>query len=74
MPIPMLLVAVLLAAVTPLRAEVTRIDNMALERLRARGVPVVDIRTPEEWRATGVIKGSHLLTFFDAQGSYDLRA
>ena len=39
-----------------------------------RGVPVIDIRTPEEWRDTGIIEGSHLLTFFDAQGRYDVRA
>ena len=24
---------------------------------------VVDIRTPDEWRRTGTIEGSHLLTF-----------
>ena len=69
-----LLIAVLLAGVTPLRAEVTLVDNPALERLRQRGVPVIDIRTPEEWRETGVIEGSHLLTFFDAKGRYDARA
>ena len=69
-----LLIAVLLAGVTPLRAEVTLVDNPALERLMQRGVPVIDIRTPEEWRETGVIEGSHLLTFFDAKGRYDARA
>ena len=65
---------VLLAGSTPLRAEVTLLDNAALERLLERGVPVIDIRTPEEWRETGVIEGSHLLTFFDAQGRFDFRA
>ena len=39
-----------------------------------RGVPVIDIRTPREWRETGIIEGSLLLTFFDAQGRYDIRA
>ena len=39
-----------------------------------RGVPVIDIRTPEEWSETGVLEGSRLLTFFDAQGRYDVRA
>ena len=69
-----LLIAVLLAGVTPLRAEVTLVDNPALERLMQRGVPVIDIRTAEEWRETGIIEGSHLLTFFDANGRYDARA
>lgn len=74
MPKSILLVVVLLAGIVPLRAEVTLVDNVALERLIRRGVPVIDIRTPEEWRATGIIEGSHLLTFFDANGSYDFRA
>ena len=74
MPKSILLVVVLLAGIVPLRAEVTLVDNAALERLIRRGVPVIDIRTPEEWRATGIIEGSHLLTFFDANGSYDFRA
>ena len=74
MPALVLLVAALLAASTPLRADVTPVDNAALERLMQRGVPVIDIRTPAEWRETGIIEGSRLLTFFDAQGRYDVRA
>ena len=74
MPRSMFFVAMLLAGIAPLRADVTHVDNAALERLLQRGVPIIDIRTPEEWRATGIIEGSHLLTFFDAQGSYDFRA
>ena len=68
------LLVVLLAGITSPRAEVTHVDSAALERLLERGVPVIDIRTPEEWRETGVIEGSHLLTFFDARGRYDTRA
>ena len=33
---------------------------------------MVDIRRAEEWRQTGVIEGSHLLTFFDKKGNYNL--
>ena len=72
--LPMFLGVMLLAWIVPLRAEITLVDSAALERLLERGVPVIDIRTPEEWRETGVIEGSHLLTFFDAQGRYDFRA
>ena len=74
MPRSMFFVAVLLAGIAPLRADVAHVDNAALVRLLQRGVPIIDIRTPEEWRATGIIEGSHLLTFFDAQGNYDFRA
>ncbi len=38
-------------------------DELAAE---AEGTIVVDIRRPSEWRTTGVIEGSHLLTFPDA--------
>ena len=74
MPRAILLVTAILATAAPLRADVTLVDNAALERLMQRGVPVIDVRTPEEWRTTGIIEGSHLLTFFDAQGNYDVRA
>ena len=70
----MILTVALLASSAPLRAEVAHVDSATLERLLEAGVPVVDIRTPEEWEATGIIEGSHLLTFFDAQGNYDARA
>ena len=71
---PILLITVLLAAVAPSRAEVVRIDSAELARLVAEDVTVVDIRRPDEWRRTGVIEGSHLMTFFDAGGKYDLKA
>lgn len=50
-------------------AEVIDIDNAELARLTAKGVPLIDIRTAGEWKSTGVIAGSRLLTFFDAQGN-----
>ena len=56
----------------PLHADVIQVDSAGLERLRAEGVAVIDVRRPEEWRETGVIEGSHLLTFFDKKGRYDL--
>ena len=50
------------------QAEVVPIDNATLAQLMAKGVPLVDIRTEGEWRATGVIAGSRTLTFFDDRG------
>lgn len=46
-------------------------SNLSNDELKAKiaaGVPVVDIRLPEEWKQTGVVPGSHLLTFFDRRG------
>jgi len=67
-----LVVAALLVASAPVRAEVTNVDVAGLEQLRERGVPVIGLRTPEEWSHTGVIAGSHLVTFADAGGRYDV--
>lgn len=53
----------------PVHAEVINIDNAELARLTAKGVPVIDIRTVGEWKSTGVIPGSKLLTFFDEKGN-----
>lgn len=54
-------------------AEVINIDNAELVRLQAKGVTVIDVRTQEEWRDTGVIKGARLMTF-SASGSFDKAA
>lgn len=53
------------------QAAVINIDNAELSRLAASGVVVVDIRTEPEWKATGVIAGSKLLTFVDEKGRVD---
>jgi rhodanese-related sulfurtransferase len=66
-----MLLILLIGLVQPATAEVIDIDNQQLKNLMARGVPVVDVRTPQEWRETGLVDGSHGLTFFDAQGRYD---
>lgn len=58
---------------TSVFAEVINIDNAELVRLQAKGVTVIDVRTQEEWRDTGVIKGARLMTF-SASGSFDKAA
>lgn len=49
-------------------AVVIDIENDELNKLIAAGVPLIDIRTAPEWQQTGIVPGSHLLTFFDLQG------
>jgi rhodanese-related sulfurtransferase len=46
----------------------TDIDNQQLQKLQAQGIPVYDVRRADEWAQTGVIKGSHKLTFIDDKG------
>jgi rhodanese-related sulfurtransferase len=47
------------------------IDNAELQRLLERKVKIVDIRRVEEWKQTGVVSGSELITAFDAQGNFN---
>ncbi len=35
-------------------------------------IPIVDIRTPGEWKQTGLLKGAIPIMFFDPQGKYNL--
>ena len=49
----------------------TNVDNAALKVLVDDGVKIVDVRRPDEWRTTGVIPGSALLTAFDANGRFN---
>lgn len=52
-------------------AEVVTIEVDQLEPLLAKGIPIVDVRTASEWQQSGILKGSHPLTYFDEQGRSD---
>ena len=53
-------------------AQMIETTTQELEALIEQEVPVIDVRTPGEWRTTGIIPGSHLLTFFDERGNYNV--
>lgn len=42
----------------------TNIGNDKLKQLLAKGVKIYDIRRAEEWKSTGIVEGSKMLTFF----------
>jgi len=44
------------------------IDNKQLKTLLEQGTPIFDVRRPDEWRQTGVINNSKLLTLVNANG------
>ncbi len=70
-----LLATALLALLSlAVRADVIDIDNAQLAKMLKDGATVVDVRTEPEWQDTGVVKGAHLMTFFDAQGHADAPA
>ncbi|TXG87485.1 MAG: rhodanese-like domain-containing protein [Rhodocyclaceae bacterium] len=64
----------LLATTLSARAEVVDITNAELARLAISGVPVIDIRTEGEWKETGIVPGSRLITLFDEKGRADAPA
>ncbi len=70
----LLIVAATFGVVPAAVAEINHVDHETLELLVDQGVPVIDIRTPQEWAATGVIEGSHTLMFFDQRNQFDLDA
>jgi rhodanese-related sulfurtransferase len=37
-------------------------------------IKIIDIRTPSEWKTTGLVKGSIPIMFFDEQGNYNVEA
>ena len=46
-------------------AEIAEVDAKGLEALMASGVTVIDVRTPGEWKQTGIVEGSIPIMFFD---------
>lgn len=54
-------------------ADFSGISAEELKTLQKQNAPVIDIRTPGEWRETGVIPGAHKIMFFDERGNYDVQ-
>lgn len=48
-------------------------DQPLTMALYKTGIKIIDIRTEQEWKQTGIVKGSDTLTFFDAQGRYNVK-
>lgn len=42
------------------------------KELLESGTPIVDIRTPGEWKQTGLLKGAIPIMFFDERGGYNI--
>jgi rhodanese-related sulfurtransferase len=52
----------------PTGTGIINVSNDQLQALLDKGVTLVDIRRPEEWKQTGVVPGSKKLTFFSGNG------
>jgi len=54
-------------------ADFQSISAEKMINLQKKGAPVIDIRTPGEWKETGVIPGSTKIMFFDERGKYNIQ-
>jgi len=64
-------VLLLLISITSIFAELKH--EWATPAFANKGIKIIDIRTPPEWRETGVVKGSYEIMFFDEKGAYDIQ-
>ena len=53
-----------------LMAELTQV--WATPKFADKGMKIIDIRTPAEWKETGIVKDSYTIMFFDEQGDFNL--
>jgi len=58
----------LLVSLTALMAELQHV--WATPAFAQKNIKIIDIRTPAEWKETGIVKGSYTLMFFDEQGNF----
>lgn len=70
----LLLCGLLSLTESALASGLVGVTSDELQSMLEKGAIVVDVRTPKEWAATGIIAGSHLLTYFDESGQYDQNA
>ena len=62
----------LLILATSLMAELK--NEYLSQKLIDSKIPIVDIRTPGEWKETGIVKNSIPIMFFNEEGGYDVNA
>ena len=62
----------LLLLISSLYAELT--NEYLSQKLLDSKIPIIDIRTPGEWRETGIIKDSIPIMFFNERGGYNMDA
>ena len=64
------IILLLLITVVSIFATVT--DEQVSKKHVDSTTPIIDIRTPSEWKQTGLLKAAIPIMFFDARGNYDV--
>ena len=60
----------LLITLSSLMAELTQV--WATPQFVEKKMKIIDIRTPAEWRETGIVEGSYTIMFFDEKGNFNV--
>ena len=60
----------LLFTVSSLMAELTQV--WATPQFVEKKMKIIDIRTPAEWKETGIVEGSYTIMFFDEKGNFNV--
>lgn len=66
--------SLLLTASSAADAYKGEVNRYTLPELQAQGALVIDVRTPAEWKHTGIIRGSVRITYMDNEGRVDKKA
>jgi rhodanese-related sulfurtransferase len=69
----LILIIFIFSATVVMALGTLRHSHLTNELLNS-GIRIVDIRTENEWRETGIVKGSLCLTFFSDDNKYDADA
>lgn len=51
--------------------EVNIHNEQLSNKFLSKNIPIIDIRTKDEWKDTGIVKNSTLLTFYNKDKSFD---
>lgn len=60
----------LIITMSSLMAELTQV--WATPQFVENKMKIIDIRTPAEWKETGIVEGSYTIMFFDEKGNFNL--
>jgi len=60
----------LLITMTALIADLQQV--WATPKFVQKDIKIIDIRTPSEWKETGIVKNSYTIMFFDEEGNFSV--
>ena len=66
------IILILLLLATSAMAELHHV--WATPHFVDKNIKIIDIRTPAEWKETGIVKNSYMIMFFDESGDFNVES